>query len=142
MGRYTCNICQSFQVSKLKLLMTHIHTVHGYKQTLYCPIENCFRKFRLYDTLYRHVKKDHHMLYEIASTEDGGLTDYGEIDGITSFSDSEQPSCGVHNDDDSIPAGNTSAADDHCFSAADDNLSSFGGINDQNSDIEKDDVST
>uniref|UniRef100_A0A7M5XHF3 C2H2-type domain-containing protein n=1 Tax=Clytia hemisphaerica TaxID=252671 RepID=A0A7M5XHF3_9CNID len=44
-----------------KGLLSHLNLIHGIDKnfTCLCPVEDCFRKFIKYDTLYRHVRKDH-----------------------------------------------------------------------------------
>lgn len=46
---------------QLGSLLCHISSLHkgSWSFTCYCPVERYFRKFYKYDTLYKHVKKDH-----------------------------------------------------------------------------------
>ena len=36
--------------------------------SLNCPLNNCFRQFKKYDTFYKHVKKDHSEIYNRESS--------------------------------------------------------------------------
>ena len=60
-----CIICDSFHGGCLRSLLRHINQVHSTNPVFncICPITGCFRRFRVYDTLYRHIKKDHKDIY-------------------------------------------------------------------------------
>ena len=62
---WKCSLCDVFYGINLKSVLNHINRVH--RTTLnfscQCPVPECSRKFRVYDNLYRHSKKDHKDLY-------------------------------------------------------------------------------
>ena len=62
---YPCTCCQTFKCLGLRVLLNHIYTVHSqdlnFKTT--CIVPTCSLVFCKYNSLYKHVVKNHKDLY-------------------------------------------------------------------------------
>lgn len=69
---WECSICRGYHGTNLRSLLHHISCVHRFSVVFacYCPVTQCFRKFQKYDTLYKHVKKDHAEVYNEVTPAD------------------------------------------------------------------------
>ena len=69
MQSWICEFCP-IKRSGIKLLLSHITKHHGCSTKFKCPVDMCSRVFVKYDTLYRHVKKNHRDFYDVETAED------------------------------------------------------------------------
>ena len=67
---WNCSLCDVFVALALRVLMNHYYSVHSNEVNFFvrCGVDDCPATFRRYHSFYKHVRRNHRLEYEAASS--------------------------------------------------------------------------
>lgn len=70
---WRCVICFVFVALTLKSLLTHINSAHSRSPDfrVVCGINGCFKEYRVYNSLWYHIRRNHREHLESGSSNSG-----------------------------------------------------------------------